>query len=214
MWLIIKHPRCLLLCVLLILVRVSGAQSVIVSEQAKVQNDTMEVLFVAKVLSGSPEAAMSDVMTLADWALSYQSSYPEVAILQATPQRAQYYDSKKRLQEWSASQEIKLKSENLEEIHALTGELLGRLDPVRVQFLLSERERAKTERILLAKVLQRYEDKSVSLSVKPQHYIRITANNLANETSRSLSKTLLEARSLDASFQPGFSIIKVELVGI
>ena len=203
-----------MLCVLLILVRFAGAQSVVVSEQAKVQNDTMEVLFVAKVLGDSPESAMSDVMTLADWALSYQSSYPEVAILQATPQRAQYYDSKKRLQEWSASQEIKLKSENLEEIHALTGELLGRLDPVRVQFLLSERERAKTERILLAKVLQSYEDKSVSLSVKPQHYIRITANNLANETSRSLSKTLLEARSLDASFQPGFSIIKVELVGI
>ena len=214
MRLIIKHPRCLLLCVLLILVRVAGAESVIVSEQAKVQNDTMEVLFVAKVLSGSPESAMSDVMTLADWALSYQSGYPEVAILQATPQRAQYYDSKKRLQEWSASQEIKLKSENLEEIHALTGELLGRLDPVRVQFLLSERERAKVERILLAKVLQSYEDKLLSLSVKPQHYIRITANNLANETSRSLSKTLLEARSLDASFQPGFSIIKIELVGI
>ena len=174
----------------------------------------MEVLFVARVLSGSPEAAMLDVDTLTDWAFSYQSSYPEVAMLQATPQRAQYYDSKKRLQEWSASQEIKLKSENLEEIHALTSELLDRLDPVRVKFLLSERARAKIEQILLAKVLQRYEDKSAALSVKPQHYIRITANNLANETSNALSKTFLEARSLDVNFQPGFSIITVELVGI
>ncbi len=214
MRLIIKHPRCLLLCVLLVLVRAAGAESVVVSEQATVQNDTMEVLFVAKVLSGSPESAILDVETLTDWAFSYQSSYPEVAMLQATPQRAQYYDPKKRLQEWSASQEIKLKSENLEEIRALTSELLDRLDPVRVQFLLSERERAKIEKILLAKVLQRYEDKSAALSVKPQHYIRITANNLANDTSSALSKTLLEARSLDVNFQPGFSIIKVELVGI
>ena len=174
----------------------------------------MEVLFVAKVLSGSPDTAMLDVGTLTDWAFSYQSSYPEVAMLQATPQRAQYYDSKKRLQEWSASQEIKHKSENLEDIHALTSELLDRLDPVRVKFLLSEQARAKVEQILLAKVLQRYEDKSALLTVKPQHYIRITANNLANETSNALSKTFLEARSLDVNFQPGFSIIKVELVGI
>ena len=214
MRLIVKCPQYLLICVLLVLLKTAGANSVIVAEQAKVQNDTMEVLFVAKVLSGSPETAMLDVVTLTDWAFSYQSNYPEVAMLQATPQRAQYYDAKKRLQEWSASQEIKLKSENLEEIHALTSELLDRLEPVRVQFLLSERERAKAERTLLAKVMQRYEDEFISLSVKPQHYIRITANNLANETSHSLSKTLLEARSLDASFQPGFSIIKVELVGL
>ena len=178
------------------------------------QNDTMEVLFVAKVLSGSPETAMLDVVTLTDWAFSYQSNYPEVAMLQATPQRAQYYDPKKRLQQWSASQEIKLKSENLEEIRALTNELLDRLDPARVQFLLSEKARAKVEGILLAKVLQRYENESAALSLKPQHYIRITANNLANETSNVLSKTFLEARSLDANFEPGFSIIKVELVGI
>ena len=169
---------------------------------------------MAKVLSGSPESAMLDVVTLTDWAFSYQSSYPEVAMLQATPQRSQYYDPKKQLQEWSASQEIKLKSENLDEIHALASELLDRLDPVRVQFLLSEKERTKIERILLAKVLQRYENESASFSVEPQHYIRITANNLANETSYALSKTFLEARSLDANFEPGFSIIKVELVGI
>ena len=203
-----------MLCVLLVLAKVAGTESVIVSEQAKIQNDTMEVLFVAKVLSGSPESAMSDVVTLTDWALSYQSSYPEVAMLQATPQKAQYYDPKKQLQEWSASQEIKLKSDNLDEIHALTSELLNRLDPVRVQFLLSEKERSKIEKLLLTKVLRRYEDESVSFSAKPQHYIRITANNLANETSHSLSETFLEARSLDTNFQPGFSIIKVELVGI
>ena len=204
----------MLLCVLLVLVRVAGAESVVISEQAKVQNDTMEVLFVAKALSGSPESAVLDVVTLTDWAFSYQSSYPEVMMLRATPQKAQYYDPQKRLMEWSASQEVKLKSENLDGIHALTSELLDRLEPVRVQFLLSERTRTKIEKTLLAKVLGRYENKSAYPAVKSQHYIRITANNLSNETSQAVSKTFLEAGSLDTNFLPGFSIIKVELVSI
>ena len=204
----------MLLCVLLVLSGITSAETVIVSEQAKVQNDTMEVLFVAKALSGSPEAAVLDVVTLTDWALSYRSSYPEVAMLRATPQKAQYYDSQKRLSEWSASQELKLKSEDLDQIHALADELLDRLEPVRVQFLLSEKERAKIERALLARVSGRYENEFASLTDRPKHYIRITANNLANEAARAVSKTFIEAGSLDTDFQPGFSIIKVELVGI
>ena len=203
-----------MLCVLLVLARVAGAESVIISEQVKVQNDTMEVLFVAKALSGSPESAVLDVVTLTDWAFSYKGSYPEVMMLRATPQKAQHYDPQKRLMEWSASQEIKLKSENLDETYALTGELLNRLEPVRVQFLLSSKKRVQAEKTLLAKVLARHENESTYLAVKSQHYIRITANNLSNEASQVVSKAFLEAGSLGTNFQPGFSIIKVELVGI
>ena len=214
MWLIIKHPRCLLLCALLVLAEIPSAESIVITEQARVQNDTMEVLFVAKALSGSPESAVLDVVTLTDWALSYQASYPEVMMLQATPQKAQYYDTGKRLVQWSASQELKIKSENLEKMRALANQLLDRLEPVRAQFLLSERKRAKIEQQLLNKVLERYDDERSHLVAKSPNYIRITADNFAGQTSKALSETFLKAGSLNVDFQPGFSVIKVELVGI
>ena len=214
MWLIIKHPRCLLLCVLLVLTRIANAESVIVTEQAKVPNDTIEIILIAKALSGSPESAVLDVVTLTEWALSYQSSYPEVIMLQATPQKAQRYDLDKRLVQWSASQEIKIKSDNLEEMHALASQLLDRLDPVRVRFLLSEKERAKIEQVLLNTVLERYDDEYSHLVANPQNYIRITASNFSSEASKAMSRTFIEAGVLNTDFQPGFSVIKVELIGI
>lgn len=214
MRLLVKHRRCLLLCVLFVLAEIPTATSVIVAEQAMVQNDTMEVLFVAKALSSSPESAVLGVVTLSDWALSYQSSYPEVMMLQATPQKAQHYNPQQKLTQWSATQEIKIRGENLAEMHALTSELLNRLEPLRVQFLLSEKQRAKIEEVLLHKVLHRYESKSSSFSTQSQNYIRITADNLSNAVNQAMSKAFLKARSLDTDFQPGFSIIKVELIGI
>lgn len=208
---IIKRPRCLLFLAL-ILSAALDAESVIITEQAKVPNDTMEVLFVAKALSNTPESAVQDAVTLTDWAFSYQNSYPKLMMLRATPQRAQYYDPQKRLIEWSASQEIKVKGNDLEDMRALVSNLVDRLEPVRVSFLLSEKKRAEVEQILLNKVLERYDYEFSYLSEQSQNYIRITANNLSSKTNQLLSDTFLKAEGLNVDFQPGFSVIKVELV--
>ena len=214
MRLIIKYPRWLLPCILLILAEMPGAESIVIAEREKVQNDTMEVLFVAKALSSTPESALLDVMTLTEWALSYQSNYPKVMMLQATPQKAQYYDPVKRLVEWSASQEIKIKSENLAEMAALASDLLDKLEAVRVQFLLSERKRAEIEQTLLNKVLQRYDHEFSHLTDNAQNYIRITAENLSSKASRLMSNNFLKAGTLSSDLKLGFSIIQVELIDI
>ena len=214
MRLIIKYPRWLLPCILLILAEMPGAESIVIAEREKVQNDTVEVLFVAKALSSTPESALLDVMTLTEWALSYQSNYPKVMMLQATPQKAQYYDPVKRLVEWSASQEIKIKSENLAEMAALASDLLDKLEPVRVQFLLSERKRAEIEQTLLNKVLQRYDHEFSHLTDNAQNYIRITADNLSSKASRLMSNNFLKTGTLNSDLKLGFSIIQVELIDI
>ena len=211
---IIKRRWCLLLYVLCALAGNLNAQSVIVTEQSKVRNDTMEVLFVARALSGTPESAVQDVVTLTDWALSYRSSYAELMMSRATPQKAQYYDGKKLLIEWTASQEIKIKGDNLEQMRALVNKLVDRLHPVRVRFLLSEKKRTETEQALLNRALDRYKHEFSQQAENPRNYIRISADNLSAEANQLISDTFLKAGTLNVDFQPGFSLIKVELLEI
>ncbi len=187
-----------------------AADAFSIAAQKKVENDIVEMLFVAEAQSPGRQGASADADTAIDWALSHGGAYPNVKMSASNPQTVQRYDSRSGERTWLARRELRLESDNIERLTRLAGALLSRLKLSRARFKLSEKLRMKTELRLMAGAMNRFENEKPRADMRPDS-IEVTVDNQARTEAPQIQALLESGQTAAGPLPPGHSIIRILL---
>ena len=129
------------------------------SSTGEINNDTVVVKVIARAEELSAATASKKVNSDMQWALKLLKKYPKVkSQTQSYHTYPRYRDQ--RISSWEVEQELRLETENIEEMAKLTSKLQERLLVQNMQYDVSPNNRRTVENELIADVIKAFKKRA------------------------------------------------------